>query len=423
MFHLTKEYIQTNLADSAVIYQRGMALYQNGSFILKEKSSDLGTFLYEVDGSFGDYTVRVTVSEDSVETSCTCPYPRKGCKHTVAVLLDACNLVFHRAGLVEAAVVPTEDKAVPFLTPEEIRAQALEERRRRAKTESFTVVEGEMIKGSHLVETTAGRQYEVTLHDPREGRGHCTCPDYLTNRLGTCKHLLFLTQHFKRKKEFQERLAQERFPFLDIFWDSETQQPRLFSERPLPGTDDLLPSLHTCFGQDGRFVGPDLSSLMGLLSAIDGHKGLRVQDAVLSHLERHLEERQLLELQAGQPVPAFPLKTPLYPYQEGGVRFALFRKAALIGDEMGLGKTLQAIALAVLKKTIFGFSNVLVITMASLKEQWRREIERFSDERGIVVAGPAARRKAIYEGSDGYFKITNCGTIRKCSGQQTPGPH
>jgi hypothetical protein len=62
-------------------------------------------------------------------------------------------------------------------------------------------------------------------------------------------------------------------------------------------------------------------------------------------------------------------------YQADGVQFALFKRAALIGDEMGLGKTLQAIALAVAKKEVFGFEKVLVITPASLKEQWKREID------------------------------------------------
>jgi|GEM_PF-6190296 len=33
---------------------------------------------------------------------------------------------------------------------------------------------------------------------------------------------------------------------------------------------------------------------------------------------------------------------------------------------MGLGKTLQAVAASILKKNIFGFSKVLVVTLASL---------------------------------------------------------
>jgi hypothetical protein len=56
---------------------------------------------------------------------------------------------------------------------------------------------------------------------------------------------------------------------------------------------------------------------------------------------------------------------------------------------MGLGKTLQAIALGILKKEIFSFEKVLVVTLASLKEQWRREIERFSSEKATVATESA----------------------------------
>ena len=101
------------------------------------------------------------------------------------------------------------------------------------------------------------------------------------------------------------------------------------------------------------------------------------------------------------------LKTELYPYQEEGVRFGLYRAAALIGDEMGLGKTLQAIVLAILKRELFGFDKVRVITMASLKEQWKREIERFTDEKAVIVAGSALQRQRIYESSDCLFHVTN----------------
>jgi SNF2 family DNA or RNA helicase len=60
-----------------------------------------------------------------------------------------------------------------------------------------------------------------------------------------------------------------------------------------------------------------------------------------------------------------------------------------------------------MKKEIFGFKRVLVVTLASLKDQWKREIDRFSNESAIVVAGPAHKRRAIYRGGEYFFAITN----------------
>jgi len=74
---------------------------------------------------------------------------------------------------------------------------------------------------------------------------------------------------------------------------------------------------------------------------------------------------------------------------------------------MGLGKTLQAISICILKKELFGFSKVLVITLASLKEQWKREIEKFTSEKAGIVEGKPEHRKNIYFNDNSLFKITN----------------
>jgi uncharacterized Zn finger protein len=90
---LTAETIKKNFADSAVIYERGLGIYQNGAFVLKESDSSRGTFRYIVDGSYGDYTTEVRIAQSRIDVSCTCPYPGSGCKHAVAALLDVRDIV------------------------------------------------------------------------------------------------------------------------------------------------------------------------------------------------------------------------------------------------------------------------------------------------------------------------------------------
>ncbi len=411
MFNLTREYIRKQVAYSDVIYQRGTRIYEHGAYLCKDADPKIGRFVYDVAGTYGDYTTRIQLLKDGLGSSCDCPYPGKGCKHTVAVLLDVHDRINRWKSALPDKTAPSIETDVettePYLTAEEIKDQALEDRKKRSKHEEFKVTLGEMYKGEHLVETPKGRQYLVTLHDPQESRGHCTCPDFLTNRLGTCKHLIFLGRELKKRKDFKKRLDQEHFPFVDIFWDSVHDLPRVFCERPIAEISDIQGLLSEIFDRDGLFAQRQLSDLLPLLSHLNGNKRVRVQEPVLKRLDDFLHERQLLELAKADFPSLATMKTRLYPYQKKGVKFGLYKKAALIGDEMGLGKTLQAIAIGILKKEVFGFNKVLVVTLASLKEQWKREIERFTEEKAAVVAGNPLQRRAIYEEDDSLFKITN----------------
>lgn len=405
--NLTKALIKDRVADSLLIYQRGIDLYENGSFFLKESKPEQGLFTYQVDGNYGDYQTEIKVDNGNTAYSCTCPYPGEGCKHTVAALLHARDVLDRWKSAHADPEATGEIDTEKYLAAEEIRAQAIEDRQKRARSENFTVYEGDTYTGEHLLETAFGKQYTVTLHDPVEGKGHCSCPDYAVNRIGTCKHLIYMQNHLKRKKNIKKRLAKERFPFVDIYWDSLSDQPKVYYQKPLPKIDGLKKNLAEFFDEDGHFVDRPLKDLLGLMEKMDGYKQVRVQPWVFTKIEKILQEEEIERLTESTDMPELKLKTELYPYQKEGVKFSLFKSAALIGDEMGLGKTLQAIALAILKQEIFDFKKILVVTPASLKEQWKREIERFSEEKAVIVEGPPQKRQAIYEGNGGYFKITN----------------
>lgn len=75
------------------------------------------------------------------------------------------------------------------------------------------------------------------------------------------------------------------------------------------------------------------------------------------------------------------LKVEPYPYQQEGITFGLKHKRIIIGDEPGLGKTLQSIG-------IVDTANAypcLVICPSSLKINWQREFEKFTDKSALVL--------------------------------------
>lgn len=75
------------------------------------------------------------------------------------------------------------------------------------------------------------------------------------------------------------------------------------------------------------------------------------------------------------------LKVQPYPYQLEGIAFGLQKQRLFIGDEPGLGKTLQSIG-------IVDTANAypcLVICPSSLKINWQREFEKFTDKKALVL--------------------------------------
>lgn len=393
-------------ADSAVIYKRGETLQKIGAFRRINKKQTNNHYLYEVDGNFGNYRTEINLN-DGISARCDCPYPGSGCKHIVAILLE----LFDEQQLASREYADNKDEVgeSDYLTYEEIKAKALEDRLKRGRKEEFTLLAGDMIKGDHFVATKKGKNYQVTLHDPVSGTGHCSCPDYLTNKLGTCKHVIFATEFFQEKKDFSRKVSKELFPYIDIYWDSVAGKPHLFHEQAIDTTEpDLAELLAEIFDANKFFSRESLTDFIPYLEKLERYKQVRVQEPVMEKISISAQNSELAEASARETVRYQDyLKIAPYGYQKEGIKFGLYKKAVLIGDEMGLGKTLQAIGLGVLKKEIFGFRNILVITMSSLKQQWQREIARFTNEHGCIIAGTANQRKELYRNDTSLFKITN----------------
>lgn len=75
-----------------------------------------------------------------------------------------------------------------------------------------------------------------------------------------------------------------------------------------------------------------------------------------------------------------------YPYQKEGIIFGLNKKRLLIGDEPGLGKTLQSIG-------VVDCANAypcLVVCPSSLKINWQREFEKFTNKQALVLENSVA---------------------------------
>jgi superfamily II DNA or RNA helicase len=258
------------------------------------------------------------------------------------------------------------------------------------------------------------RTYRVHVRGPNPGDNYCSCPDFATNTLGTCKHVEFTLAALERKRGFANQLRAGHQPeYSEVYLQYGARREVRFR----PGTACPIPLARIA----GRFFDDDgtlLSEAFGRFEDFLAEAGkldhdLRCHDDVLSFIAevRDAEHRQRAVNEAfarGTKSPAFKdlLRVPLYEYQREGVLFAARAGRCLLGDEMGLGKTAQAIAAAEIMAKLYGVERVLVVCPTSLKHQWAREVERFIGRSVEVVNGLRNRRERHFA-TDTFYKVMN----------------
>ncbi len=307
-----------------------------------------------------------------------------------------------------------------------LRVEQIERRRQRALEEITKVAN----KGNHPifslfeVTSTSGRTYRVEIRSLTELHNTCTCPDYKTNLIGTCKHIEGVLLSLKQQHgDRLEALARKRPAGTQAYLHYGVDITVRVGQ-PIPKRPAIRELLTRTFDPTGVLIGSPLQSLPRLLADLEDlpprdRSLVRVDQAVREHLEL-LQDREAVEQQKAWFLDQVKrghrsfgvLSTKLYPYQEVGAMHLAFGRRALLADDMGCGKTIEAIAATALLKELRGIERTLVICPASLKHQWAREIRRFTSLPVTVVEGGLDARRDLYR-EPSFFKIINYEIVRR----------
>jgi len=388
--------LKSGYIKSEYVFRKGMLIIQNEQCTFTSENGKNYTFT--VEDRFDDFKVNIQNKENGLHYDCSCGMQLQCCSHSAAALITLSRMYQE-----------TENQAdSPANTPytrEEMIKRVLAERQERAAKEVYKIKFGQNMHGIHRVKTQHHRIYEITIRDFVKNSGYCSCPDFKTNKLGVCKHLIFASAKIKEKYSINTATKMQPYPFIEVFCD--------------PGFDYHI----TCYHK--RELTPEVSQLLakyfkesyilpegyrefsGFIAEAQAHKAILIRPEVSEKMDKYFEQEMLQNLST-QIAPDFSkIRANLFDYQKKGVLFSLFKSGSIIADEMGLGKTLQSITAALLKKDIFNLKRTLVICPASLKLQWKKEIERFSDEKATIVEGSRDQRRDIYQTSDDFFLLAN----------------
>lgn len=280
--------------------------------------------------------------------------------------------------------------------------------------------------GLYRVRGENGREYDVLVRDPNPDHhvNRCSCLDYESNNLGTCKHVEAVLGYIRRKYGSPLRAAKPRLLEInrltiyitlrylgDGTWTAapvydhalDTGLLRLVNHYLMPYAAQLEDDPPAFLKRLERFI-QEVEDFGG--RALVEPEVYDYAATAANRAERDARRRELLaRVEAGQ-ARLDVLKLPLYPYQAVGTLFLAFTERALLADDMGLGKTCTSLAAAYLLREWHNIERVLIVTPASVKLQWGKEIERFTDSSYTVIGGSKAKRAQQY-GQSSFFTVTN----------------
>lgn len=282
-------------------------------------------------------------------------------------------------------------------------------RKQIAQEEHFGIsaIDEKLLPGEYSVKSPKSRQqYKVVYRGAKSPWNYCSCYDFKTAQLGTCKHIEAVKLWIAGNR--RARVHQEIPPYTSVYL-------RYLPDEVEPGSGDArkvcirIGSEHQQEYEElaGKYFDRKGVLLEDAYNRIEEFTSEAVaisdtfrfyQDAIDFIIDkREAQFRQhILHCYTDEMLDQL-LTTPLYPYQKEGIRFAFAKGRSIIADEMGLGKTIQAIGTAELMRKEKLIQSALIVCPTSLKYQWKREIERFTGQQAHVIEGLHHKRISQYQ--------------------------
>ena len=278
-------------------------------------------------------------------------------------------------------------------------------RHNQAEREHFAIseVSEQFCPGEYSVRNHKTRsQYKVVYRGAYSPWNYCSCPDFRTSGLGTCKHIegvkLWLQAEGKEPYSEEPRYSSVYVDYRGQrsirirFGQGYRRELAALAGEYFDHASVLRPEAYASFDtflEKARSIDPEFRCYPDALEMVIGQ---RERQGRVTLMENVYTDETLDAL----------LTAPLYPYQKEGVRFAVKAGKAIIADEMGLGKTVQAICCAEIYLRQQMVENVLIVCPTSLKYQWKSEIEKWTGRATVLIEGYATRRLELYQAAAPY---------------------
>lgn len=279
-------------------------------------------------------------------------------------------------------------------------------RKQAADTGLFGVIPMPNVHGCYRVMSpTTDREYKVVYRGDTSKWNYCSCMDFRTSQLGTCKHI----EAVSRWIEVGHHRTYCQPPAYTSVYLSYAGEREIRLRIGDDHAEEFRQLAEPYFTRKGKLKkGAEKILPEFLEKAMELDNTFRIYPDAMEYLteSRDTEMRNTMAKAIKDSDLDALLKTRLYPYQKEGILFAYRAGRAIIADEMGLGKTIQAIGAAELMQRHGLIASVLIICPTSLKYQWKNEIEKFTNSTVHVVEGTHLKRKQQYK-NEAFYKVVS----------------
>lgn len=349
---------------SRLAYQKGQQLYEMGHCHLLLSTQN--QYRYLVSGDYQDFQAQIDFQDQKIMHSCSC-LSLNICSHVYASGLQT------QQELSRSKQVDRE--GVIKYSREGMIKRVLEEREERAAKEKYQLDFADNIHGEHHLTNIEGKVYELSFYDFSKKLGYCSCPDYQTNKLETCKHLMYAFKEFDLKfKGIQ--LPSQSYPFLELFRHPlfDYQISWFYPHVPEDGIQKILDEY---FDENQLYKEDKKDDLHLFVEQIQVFKSVKIRPEVKNYIASFFEAKALKELFLGKTFRADLLNLPIFPYQQDGIIFASARRGSILADEIGMGKSVQAIGAALYKMSVLGYEKIKILCPDHLLEHWNYELKKW----------------------------------------------
>jgi superfamily II DNA/RNA helicase len=295
-----------------------------------------------------------------------------------------------------------------------LREEQIDIRRQRAKASKFQIEnlgKNRVFSDYRITNPDSGGQYTVSVRGFDVGDNTCSCPDFKSNTLGTCKHIEAVIDHLQADfpAHLQKKKATVTRPEIYLYYGEQLQ---LGIHLPPRHSDKLARLAASYFDEKGLWSGKakyrdlirDVEAIPEAITFLaDAMEFVSVE---IERMEMLAREQEWLEQLETDTLDLNLLNVHLYDYQTRGALFLACRGRSILGDDMGLGKTVQTLAAIELLARERGVLRALVVAPASVKYQWESEIRKFTNRQVQVVEGRPDDRRDLYA-EPTFYRLVN----------------